>query len=145
MGIQIESAGSHSYSFPIASRKDIDILVKHNGSNPIVTIESLENNSTRIHHTFNLKNSSDEFVPCAVNIGEVGDQVVVKIGSGIISDEDDGYYGDLIEPGPVGSVDLRDVKIAGGSPIMDLGDPIYMLLNDSTSPYELVITYKAID
>lgn len=145
MGIQIASVGSHSYSFPIENRKNIDIFVKHNGNNPIVTVESLEGGASKTHHTFSLQNSSDEYVPCAVNIGEEGDQVVVKIGPAVISDEDDGYYDDFTEPGPVGSVDLRDVRIDGGSPIMDLGDPIYILLNDSISPYELVITYKAIE
>ncbi len=145
MGITITNAVS--IPFPIEDRPKIQVLVKDTETSPILSLELYDESSAepaRIVRQFPLRHESGTPIERGIAITEDANQVIVKIGNGVASEEDDGWYGDFVLEGPVGSIDLRDIRSGQGPMILSRPYPIHIELEDFEPSYSVIITYKAV-
>ena len=153
-GIQFKpDINTKKHPFEKAQRRNVKILVKDNGIPPTLSLELKESNGSEndngTYTTKVLETIPLTMVPKESNLGitimlhETEDEFHVEIGEGTIEKKDDGFYATVPKPGPIGTIDLRDIRAIKSLDLSEYTLPIHAQLVKTPKSYVLIVNYQA--
>ena len=151
-GIQfIADPNRKKHPFESDQRPYVKILVKDIGIPPTLSLELKKPNgnddgsfTTSVIQTIPLEMVTKENnLGITIMLSENDGGFYVELGKGTINKEDGSVYATVPKPGPIGTIDLRDIRAIQGLNLAEYVLPIHVQLVETPKSYVLIVNYQA--